>query len=81
MLVSVVDRAQAGDQRATQTVLDRVDKAEAALREAVERGGANFTAADREVIAEVHRRLVPPHPETSEPQASEPPTDTQGPTA
>lgn len=54
---AVVDRAQSGDQRATQMVLDRVEKAEASLKGAVERG-AIFTDADRETIAEIHRRLT-----------------------
>jgi len=53
----MVDKAVAGDQRATQMVIDRVEKAEATLKEAVERG-VNFSDADRETIAEIHRRLT-----------------------
>jgi hypothetical protein len=55
---ALVDKAVRGDQRATQLVIDRVERAEASLREAVERG-VSFSEADREVIAEIHRRLVP----------------------
>ncbi|MGH6877912.1 MAG: DUF5681 domain-containing protein [Rhizomicrobium sp.] len=55
---ALVDKAVSGDQHATQLVIDRVERAEATLREAVERG-TSFSDADREVIAEIHRRLQP----------------------
>ncbi|HEY3777328.1 MAG TPA: DUF5681 domain-containing protein [Rhizomicrobium sp.] len=56
IILAAFDKAATGDQRAAQLVIDRVDRAEAALKDAVGRG-AVFTDADREAVAEIHRRL------------------------
>lgn len=56
IILAAFDKAATGDQRAAQLVIDRVDRAEAVLKDAVGRGSA-FTEADREVLAEIHRRL------------------------
>jgi len=48
------DLAVKGDPRATNAVINRVEKLEAAE---ADRQMPSFTSADREVIAEIHRRL------------------------
>ena len=52
-----IEKAVQGDIRAIRDVMERVEKWEVE-RNSRERG-PNFTEADREVIAEVHRRLAP----------------------
>jgi hypothetical protein len=50
-----VDKGIGGDNRAIEAVLDRMDSLEKEVRAA---NGPAFTSADREVIEEIHRRLV-----------------------
>jgi hypothetical protein len=55
ILRSQADRAIAGDTRASQAILNRMEKAEARLDAAEQ--GLSFTKDDREVIAEIRRML------------------------
>jgi hypothetical protein len=50
-----IDKGIGGDNRAIEAVLDRMDSLEKEVRAA---NGPAFTSADREVIEEIHRRLV-----------------------
>ena len=50
-----IDKGIDGDNRAIEAVLDRMDSLEKEVRAA---NGPAFTSADREVIEEIHRRLV-----------------------
>jgi hypothetical protein len=55
-----LDKAVAGDNRAIEAVLARVAQLEARVTDAAAHAPppSPFTAADREVIAEIHRRLT-----------------------
>jgi len=64
-----VSKAIAGDVRAVKDVLDRALKLEMERSAALDRA-INFNDADREVIAEIHRRLVYP---AVQPDAAESP--------
>jgi hypothetical protein len=61
MIKAQVDKAMQGDNRAIEAVLGRVEELAAKMTAAADRAPA-FTAADRETIEEIHRRLAsPPH--------------------
>ena len=55
ILRSQADRAIAGDTRASQAMLNRMEKVQARLDAAEQ--GLSFTRDDREVIGEIRRRL------------------------
>ena len=65
-----VSKAIAGDVRALKDMFDRVWKLEMERSAALDRA-INFNDADREVIAEIHRRLSLPavQPDPAEPRA------------
>ena len=63
-----VSKAIGGDVRAVKDMLDRVWKLEIERSAALDRA-INFGDADREVIAEIHRRLAPVQPDAMEPPA------------
>ena len=56
VITTQVAKAEDGDARAMAAVLDRFDRMEAKFDA---RETFPFSEADREVIAEIHRRLVP----------------------
>ena len=57
IIKAMVEKAQSGDSRATQMVLDRLDRMEKTLNGPRE-SDFPFTEADREVMTEIHRRLT-----------------------
>ena len=56
MIANQVDKATEGDPRATEAVLARVEAWHAS---SVEQQAYALTSADREIIAEIYRRLAP----------------------
>jgi hypothetical protein len=62
-----ISKAVSGDIRAIRDVIERVEKWEA---ERSSERAPNFTEADREVIAEIHRRLSAPAEPTHETAAT-----------
>ncbi|HEY5048313.1 MAG TPA: DUF5681 domain-containing protein [Rhizomicrobium sp.] len=71
LIQAQIDKAMAGDNRAIEAVLLRVEQTVAKASEAASQLPA-FTAADRETIDEIHRRLCDPEPEPAPEQGPEP---------
>ncbi|MGD0191896.1 MAG: DUF5681 domain-containing protein [Rhizomicrobium sp.] len=57
LIKAQIDKAVQGDNRAIEAVLDRMEALEVRVTASVPKG-PDFTDADREIIADIHRRLT-----------------------